>query len=111
MEKSVKLQKSTLAKAKSAPSPELPPITPREQIRCSFCGSFAIEHEGRKFIAGPELSTSICDECVEVCLAIFLAEDNDEWISRIARLMSRAATRKYEQTNQTEIPKKGAKKK
>ena len=42
-----------------------------DQMRCSFCGKR--QNQVQKLIAGPQ-GTSICDECVEICVEILEEE-------------------------------------
>jgi ATP-dependent protease Clp ATPase subunit len=46
----------------------------QNKLYCSFCGKS--EREVRKLIAGP--TVFICDECVELCMAIIRHERTDE---------------------------------
>jgi hypothetical protein len=46
------------------------PEASKNTLYCSFCGKS--QHEVKKLIAGP--TTFICDECVELCNGILVAE-------------------------------------
>ena len=51
---------------------------------CSFCRK---PSETRKrLVAGPN-NIFICDECIEVCVAILLEDDKDDWKLRLKNLL------------------------
>jgi len=55
--------------------------TPDEPIlRCSFCNR--AQAEVRKLIAGPKVF--ICDECIQVCIDIIRAEENQSSPAAVA---------------------------
>jgi len=70
---------------KAVSKPKLPPLPPN--IKCSFCGKSA--KNARRLIALVAPSkTSICDECIEVCILLLLKENPYEWATRITRIFA-----------------------
>jgi hypothetical protein len=53
--------------------PPPPSAEPHVILRCSFCNKS--QHDVRRLIAGPN-SVHICDECLDICLAI-VSEDRE----------------------------------
>ena len=68
------------------PKPKEKDLPAVEGQKCSFCGHLPITTN--LMIAGPPPNNCfICENCVEVCLAILLDEDSTEWTRRLLRLM------------------------
>src|SRR5437867_8612187 len=51
-----------------------PPTPPTTELLCSFCRKS--QRQVKKMIAGPNVQ--ICDECVDICLAILNEEERDK---------------------------------
>jgi hypothetical protein len=99
MVKEVKKPKKTIiSKLKTAPKPETRRPDPKKSDNlpypfskeryCSFCRKNS--NDVWRMIAEPN-HIFICDNCVEVCNAIFLSDEiggtNDHWRERITHLM------------------------
>jgi hypothetical protein len=118
-----------MAKKKVTPEPKAsPPIKPakagKKSIKpetsnkkevsapkiyfCSFCGKSS--ETRRRLIAGPN-NAFICDECVEVCNAIFLDEDKEFWKERLINLISGKIKHKVKKVKDTKKSKTDKKKK
>jgi hypothetical protein len=52
---------------------------------CSFCGKSS--EASKRLIAGPN-NVFICDECVEVCVAVLFEDDREDCISRLIKIIS-----------------------
>jgi len=53
---------------------------------CSFCGRSSDTR--KRLFAGPD-NVFICDECVEICVAILFEDINDEWTLRLNNIFAR----------------------
>ena len=96
---SQKAQKKAVTKPKEAVPPPL--------VRyCSFCGKSS--ETRKKLIAGPN-NIFICDECIEVSVAILLEVDKEEWRLRIENILIGKKKFKIEDVKSTMPQKKGKK--
>jgi hypothetical protein len=73
--------------AKPAERPASNPVKAKSPAipNCSFCGRPS--EFIRRLIAGPN-NVFICEECIEVCVAILLEENKDDWVSRLKNILS-----------------------
>ena len=83
----------------------------KKDHNCTFCGRAASKI--RLMIAGPPPNNPfICEDCVEVCVAILLDECKIDWVMRFNNLLVKApAATKIISMEKTAKHKKGAKKK
>jgi len=77
--------KKVNSKPKKAKHQKQTPSTTPIVRHCSFCGKSS---EIRKnLIAGPNY-IFICDQCIEVCVAVLFDEDNNDWTFRLNEILA-----------------------
>jgi len=102
----------TDSKRKADKSAVSTPSTPKEThpphiVRyCSFCGKSS--ETRKRLIAGPN-NIFLCDECLEVCIAILLIDNKDEWTLRLENLLKGKKRFNIEIDKTKPVQKKGKK--